>query len=392
MSNSKTVYPILIAICFAHLINDLLQIVLQTSFPLFKEEYQLSYAQIGVITLTFQLTSSIFQPFVGYYTDKKPQPYSFVLGMLFSLTGIIGLSFATDYWTLLTAAAIIGFGSSIFHPEASKLAYHASGGKRGLAQSIFQIGGNTGTAIGPLLVTLIVLNHTQKNIAYFSILAIIGIGILVYIGKWYTKYLASNVTSKQVAKIPFPLSPNKTRLSFLILLILLFSKYFYSASITNYLQFYLIENFDFTVDKAQKYLFVYLIAVAMGTLIGGPIGDRIGRKYVIWFSILGTAPFTLLLPYANEFWTLILLFSIGIILASAFSAILVYAQELLPGKTGTVSGFFFGFAFGMGGIGAALIGNWADVYGLKTVFSACSFLPLLGILTVFLPNLRNNQK
>lgn len=392
-SSSATAYPILLAISAAHFINDLLQIILQTNFPQFKDAYALSYTQIGVITLVFQLTSSILQPFVGNYTDKHPMPYSFVIGMSFSLIGIVLLSFANDYMSILIAAALIGMGSSIFHPEASKLAYYASGGKRGLAQSIFQIGGNGGTAVGPLLVALIVVTRGQRYILFFTLFALVGIVILYYIGKWYKNYLTHH--KRQVKKgmsMELFLPKKQIRISFVILLILIFSKYFYVASITSYLHLYLIEKFNFSIEKAQSYLFAYLFAVALGTLIGGPIGDRIGRKYVIWISVLGVTPFTLLLPFANPFWVLILLLIIGIIISSAFPAIIVYAQELLPGRTGMVSGFFYGFAFGMGGIGAAFLGSLADKYGLTNVFLWCSYLPLLGLLTVYLPNLKKYQK
>ncbi len=391
--DSSTAYPILFAICMAHFFNDLLQIVLQTSFPQFKEDYSLSYTQIGMITLTFQMTSSILQPFVGNYTDKHPMPYSFVIGMTFSLVGIVSLSFAGDYLSILMSAALIGVGSSVFHPEASKLAFYASGGRRGLAQSIFQIGGNGGTAVGPLLMTAIVVSHGQRYISVFALFAIAGIILLFFIGRWYQNYLLHNKRKlKKGMSMELFLPKKQLRKSFIVLLVLIFSKYFYVSSITSYLHLYLIEKFHFTIGKAQSYLFAYLFAVAIGTLIGGPIGDRIGRKYVIWISVLGVAPFTMLLPYANPFWALVLLVIIGVVIASAFPAIIVYAQELLPGRTGMVSGFFYGFAFGMGGIGAAFLGGLADEYGLIKVFYWCSFLPLLGLLTVYLPNLKKYQK
>lgn len=392
-SSSLTVYPVLFAICLAHFINDLLQIVLISNFPEFKENYALSYAQIGVITLTFQITSSILQPFVGNYTDKHPQPFSFLIGMIFTLIGIVSLSFADSYSSILISAVLIGLGSSVFHPEASKLSYYASGGRRGLAQSIFQIGGNTGTAVGPLLVTAIVLSRGQRYISVFAIFALIGIAILYYIGRWYKNYLIQNERQvKKAMSMELPLPKKQVITTLIVLLILIFSKYFYTASITSYLHLYLIEKYHFEVETAQGYLFVYLFAVAMGTFIGGPVGDKIGRKYVIWISILGVAPFTMLLPFANPFWMLILLVLIGVIISSAFSAILVYAQELLPGRTGMVSGFFFGFAFGMGGIGAASLGKLADWYGLDQVFHWCSYLPLLGILAIYIPNLKNVKK
>lgn len=389
----KTAYSIVFSICAAHLINDLLQIVLQSNFPIFKEDYNLTYAQIGVITFTFQITSSLLQPFVGNFTDKHPLPYSFVIGMSFTLIGILSLSFANGYTSILISSSIIGMGSSIFHPEASKLAFYASGGRRGLAQSIFQIGGNTGTAIGPLLVALIVLPYGQRYIAFFGVFALIGIFILYRVGKWYKNYLKEHrrqVRSSLHVELEYP--KGKVVITLVILLLLIFSKNFYMASMTSFLQFFLIDKFGFTVEKSQTYLFIFLLSVALGTLIGGPLGDKIGRKSVIWFSILGSAPFALMLPYMNEIWTLILLIIIGLILASAFPSILVYGQELLPGRTGMISGFFYGFAFGMGGVGAAVLGNLADSIGMNQVFIWCSFLLLIGMLAVYIPNIKHLRK
>jgi len=391
-ATNTTVYSILLAVCSAHFINDLLQIVLISNFPDFRDNYQLSFAQIGIITLAFQLTSSIFQPVVGNFTDKHPMPYSFMIGMSSTLAGIIYLSFANNYHSILLAAVLIGLGSSIFHPESSKLCFYAAGGRRGLAQSIFQIGGNIGSALGPLLVTLIVLHKSQRNIGYFGIFAVVGICILFYVGRWYSKFLRAHrreVKGAQHMELEYPMKKVVTTL--LILLLLIFSKYFYIASINSFLQLYLIDKFHFTTQESQTYLFAYLFAVALGTLLGGPLGDKYGRKYVIWFSILGVAPFTLILPYASPGWILFLLVMIGIILSSAFAAILVYAQELLPGRTGMISGFFYGFAFGMGGIGAAVLGGLADAYSLEVVFKWCAFLPLLGIFTVFIPNLKHTN-
>lgn len=386
---TKTVYPILITLCAAHFINDLLQIVLQSAFPEFKANYDLSYLQIGIITLVFQLSSSILQPIVGNYTDKHPLPYSFAIGMSFTLCGIVLLSLANGYGMILISAALIGIGSSIFHPESSKLAFYVAGGKRGWAQSIFQIGGNVGTAIGPLLFIFIVIPNSQAYIAYFALFAVVGIVLVSYIGKWYKRFLAQNDRIvKGAMKLHYAVPRKKMIVSLIVLLVLVFSKFFYIASIKSYLLLYLIDKFDFTNSQAQGYLFAYLAAVGVGTLIGGPLGDRFGRKYIIWFSILGVAPFTLLLPFANAFWVLILLIVIGIILSSAFPSIIVYAQELLPGRTGMISGFFYGFAFGMGGIGAALLGQLADLEGLQNVFIWCSFLPLLGLTAIFLPNLK----
>lgn len=378
----------LLAICMAHFINDFLQIILQTSFPMFKENYALTYFQIGMITLVFQITSSVLQPLVGNYTDKHPLPYSFAFGMVFTLIGVLSLSYASNYEWILISAALIGIGSSIFHPESSKLAFYVAGGRRGLAQSIFQIGGNTGTAIGPIIITAVVLHRTQRHIGIFAFVALAGIILLYYIGKWYQNFLITHKREISYAREFHPVVHRKKLVStLLILLILIFSKYFYSASITSYLHLYLMDKFGFSVDKAQAYLFTYLAAVAVGVLIGGPIGDKLGRKFVIWFSILGAAPFTLMLPYANPTWVLVLLILIGLILSSAFPSIIVYGQELLPGRTGMVSGFFYGFAFGMGGIGAAFLGSIADHFGLEQVYIWCAFLPLIGLLAAFLPNL-----
>lgn len=385
----KTVYPILFAISFAHLLNDLLQSIIPTIYPLIKDTYHLSFSQIGMITFTFQITASLLQPFVGNYTDKKPKPYSFVIGMLFTLAGIVQLAYSYDFISVLLSVACVGIGSSIFHPEASKLSFYASGGRRGLAQSIFQLGGNAGTAIGPLLVVLIVVPYGQSNVIWFIVPAFLGIAVLLKVGNWYKGHLFLRSKNKGAAADALPVLPRRQVItSIVILLVLIFSKYFYTASISNYFTFYLIDKFQLTVTQSQVYLFLFLASVAAGTLLGGPLGDRFGRKYVIWFSILGVAPFTLLLPYANLYWTGILIVIIGIILASAFSAIIVYAQELLPGKTGMISGLFFGFAFGMGAIGSALLGNLADHAGISFVYQLCSFLPLLGIITWFLPNLK----
>lgn len=387
-SKLQTVYPILIAICFAHLINDLLQSVIPSMYPLMREKYALSYSEIGLITFTFQITSSLLQPFVGFYTDKRPQPFSFVFGMFFTLAGIIMLSFSNSYHMLLLSAGFVGLGSSVFHPESSKLAYFASGGRRGLAQSIFQLGGNTGSAIGPLLIASIVAVYGQIYILLFTIVSAIGIVVLFKVGKWYKDHLKWRAASNSRKEERHSLSKSKVVISIMILLILIFSKFFYNASMTSYFTFFLIDKFHVTAQQSQFYLFVYLISVAAGTLVGGPIGDRFGRKYVIWFSILGVAPFTLLMPHVGFAWTIILSVIIGFVLSSAFSAIIVYAQELLPGRIGMVSGLFFGFAFGMGGLGAALLGDLADeLQSIQKVFFVCSFLPLIGIFTLFLPTI-----
>ncbi len=384
-----TVYTILFSISFAHLLNDMMQSVIPSIYPMIKENYQLSFSQIGWITFTFQLTASLLQPFVGHYTDRNPKPYSFAIGMLFTLSGMVMLASASSYPSLLIAVALVGTGSSIFHPEASKVAYFASGGKRGLAQSIFQIGGNTGSAIGPLLVAAIVIPHGQRYILWFLVAASVGIAVLSTVGRWYKDHLFQRAKSKTKLEEKKPaLSRSRIVLSITILLLLIFSKYFYLTSITSYYTFYLIQKFGLSVQQSQFHLFLFLISVAVGTLAGGPLGDRFGRKIIIWVSILGIAPFTILLPHANLFWTSVLSILIGVIMASAFSAILVYAQELLPGKIGLVSGLFFGFAFGIAGIGSALLGKLADYTSLNTVFHLCAYLPLLGIITAFLPDLR----
>lgn len=384
----KTAYPILFAVCMAHLLNDMQQSVIPSVYPMLKEKYLLSFTQIGLITFTFQITASLLQPFVGFSTDKKPRPYSFVLGMCFTLSGLVLLSFASHFYFILLAVALVGVGSSIFHPEASRVAFLASGGRRGLAQSIFQLGGNTGSAIGPLL-ALIAVVHGQKHILWFTLASLLAIFVLYKIGSWYQNHLQLRAAGKiSHTEAHHGFSPKVVRNSVVILLVLIFSKYFYTAGISNYFTFFLIDKFQLTKEQAQIYLFAYLAAVATGTLLGGPLGDRFGRKYIIWFSILGAAPFALMLPYANLFWAGVLVVIIGVIISSAFSAILVYAQELMPGKVGMISGLFFGFAFGMGGLGSAVLGYVADLKGIQYVFQVCAFLPLIGMITVFLPNVR----
>ncbi|MDB5250288.1 MAG: transporter [Segetibacter sp.] len=385
----KTVFSILLTISFSHLLNDTIQSLIPAIYPMVKDSYRLSFSQVGLITLTFQLAASLLQPFVGFYTDKKPQPFSLAVGMGLSLIGLVILALNQSYQVLLVSVALIGLGSSVFHPEASKVAFMASGGRRGLAQSIFQVGGNAGSALGPLLAAAIIIPFGQTNILWFSLLALLAIILLIVVGKWYSsnkhrikgKSRASHMEGRPV------ISQKRITVSIVILLVLIFSKYFYLACMSSYYTFYLIDKFQVSVQSSQVYLFVFLFAVAAGTLLGGPLGDRFGRKYIIWFSILGAAPFTLLLPYASLFWTSVLTVFIGFILASAFSAILVYAQELIPGKVGMIAGLFFGFAFGMGGIGSALLGALADHTSINYVFKVCSFLPLIGILTAFLPNI-----
>ncbi|MFO7445110.1 MAG: MFS transporter [Ignavibacteriaceae bacterium] len=389
----KTVYPIIFAISFSHMMNDTLQSVIPAIYPLIKDSFKLSFAQVGLITLTFQLSASIFQPVVGFYTDKKPKPYSLATGMGFTLCGLVLLSFSFSYAMILSSVALIGVGSSVFHPEASRVAYLASGGKRGTAQSIFQVGGNAGSSLGPLLAALIIVPYGKSNIIWFSFIALLAIIVLYKVGGWYRQNVqqVKKPGSSAEAFKAERLLKKEVIIPVGILLVLIFSKYFYIASMTSYLTFYLIEKFHVSVQSSQIYLFILLVSLAAGTLIGGPIGDRFGRKYVIWFSILGAAPFTLLLPFANLFWTAILIVFIGLILASAFPAILVYAQEFLPGKIGTITGLFFGFAFGIGGIGSALLGELADRTSIIFVYQVCAFLPLIGLITWFLPNIEKNN-
>jgi MFS transporter, FSR family, fosmidomycin resistance protein len=387
---SKTIFRILLLISFSHLLNDTIQSLIPSIYPIVKNSFQLSFTQIGYITLTFQLAASIFQPVVGFYTDRKAQPFSLATGMVFSAAGLIALAFATNYPMILVSVALIGTGSAIFHPEASKVANLAAGRQRGLAQSIFQVGGNAGSSIGPLLAALIIAHRGQQTIAWFTILPALALILLINVGNWY-KVRATTSPKKQIPgsnhRNQNLLTRRRIMISVLILLVLIFSKYFYLASMTSYYTFYLISKFHLSVKDAQLHLFIFLFSVAAGTLLGGPIGDRFGRKYVIWFSILGVAPFTMLLPYMNLLWTSVLTVFIGVILASAFSAILVYAQELLPGNLGLVSGLFFGFAFGMGGLGSAVLGMIADRTSIYYVYQLCAFLPLIGILTAFLPDI-----
>ena len=386
----QTVYSILFSIAFAHLLNDLLQAVIPASYPILKQNFNLTFSQIGLITLAYQLAASILQPLVGLYTDKRPKPFSQIFGMLFSMSGIICLSYASSFEMIIIAVILVGIGSSIFHPEASRISFLASGGKRGLAQSIFQLGGNAGTAIGPLLIALIVVPNSQFYIIWFVVAALIGLMVLSRIALWYQQHLSLRSTTKAVIDVP-NLSQKTIVTAVLILLVLIFSKFFYMASMSSYFTFYLIEKFGLPVQDAQFYLVLFLVSCAIGTLLGGPIGDKFGRKYVIWFSVLGAAPFTLLLPYVDLFWTGALSVLIGIIMSSAFPAILVYAQELLPKKLGMVSGLFYGFAFGMGGLGSALLGNLADHTSITHVYFSCAYLPLIGIVAFFLPNLKKKN-
>jgi len=383
-----TAFRILAAIGVCHLLNDMMQSVIPAVYPIFKSSYRLDFGQIGLITLTSQLTASLLQPLVGLYTDHRPKPYSLPIGMGFTLFGLLLLSRAPGFAMILAAVALIGVGSSVFHPESARIARMASGGRYGLAQSLFAVGGNAGSALGPLMAAFVVLPGGQRSIAWFSAAALLSIVILARVGAGFTAHL--NARSQHPAshgEAHARLPSKKIAVAIAVLIALIFSKYFYLASLTSYYTFYLIYKFHLSVRSAQIHLFVFLGAVAVGTLVGGPVGDRVGRKYVIWWSILGCLPFTLLLPSASLFWTGILTVIIGLVLSSAFSAILVYAQELIPGKVGAISGLFFGLAFGMGGIGAALLGKLADFTSIAFVYRVCSFLPMIGLLTAFLPNL-----
>ncbi|WP_024870665.1 MFS transporter [Tolumonas lignilytica] len=386
IKTNSTRFQVLGAISFSHFLNDMLQSLIFAIYPLLKGNYALSFTQIGFLTLTYQLTASILQPMVGFYTDKHPKPYSLVLGMGSTCTGLLLLSHANTYPLLLIAAAMVGLGSSIFHPESSRVARMASGGQHGLAQSIFQVGGNAGTATGPLLAALIIFPFGQGSLAWFSLAALLAMFVLWRVGNWYR--VQHRRQKQSVTTRPMTLSRNRIAVVIGILLLLITSKYLYLASLTNYYTFYLMHHFGLNAQTAQYHLFIFLFAVAAGTVLGGPIGDRVGRKRVIWFSILGVAPFTLTLPHVDLFWTSVLSFIIGFILASAFSAILVYAQELVPGRVGTISGLFFGFAFGVAGIGAALIGKLADQYGIEYVYQLCGWLPLMGVITALLPSMK----
>ncbi len=386
-AETRTALAVLLALSACHLLNDTIQSLLPAIYPVLQQNYALSFTQIGILHFCFQVTASLLQPAVGLYTDKRPMFRLSTFGMGASLLGLVILAFATHYWVLLVAAMSIGVGSSIFHPDSSRIARAASGGQYGLAQSVFQVGGNTGSAIGPLLAAYVVLPFGQTSIAWFSVLALIGMVLLWNIGTWArAQHLRRAAASRSTAPLGSVLPHRKLIAVIGVLALLVFTKYIYLASITSFYTFFLIEKFGLSVRDSQLMLFVFLGAVALGTLIGGPIGDRIGRKAVIWVSILGVLPFTLALPYANLLWTGILSFIIGVVIASAFSAIIVYAQQLVPGRVGLISGLFFGFAFGIAGAGAAALGAVADWKGIVFVYHVCSFLPLLGLLTVFLPS------
>ncbi len=385
VSAERTAFRVLAAISFCHFLNDMLQSVIPALYPILKESYRLDFSQIGLITLTGQAVASLLQPVVGYYTDRNPQPWSLAFGMVCTMTGISLLSIASSFGLILIAVAVLGFGSAIFHPESSRIARKASGGQHGLAQSLFQVGGNAGSATGPLLAAFVVMPRGQGSVAWFALAALAGIALLTRIGFWYRARL--DTPRGRVSRAPGQtMSRARIALAVGVLLMLIFSKYFYMASLTTYYTFYLINKFGVSVQHAQVMLFFFLGAVAAGTIIGGPVGDRIGRRYVIWVSILGVLPFSLILPWANLFWTGVLSVIIGLVLASAFSAILVYAQELLPGNIGMISGLFFGFAFGMGGLGAAVLGKLADATSVTFVYQVCAWLPAIGLLTAFLPD------
>ena len=394
-TGGKTVFKILLAISFCHLLNDTVQSLIPAIYPILRTSFHLNLGQIGLIALTSQVTASLLQPLVGLYTDRRPQPYSLAVGMGITLIGLLAFSMAPSFGTILVAAALVGIGSAVFHPESSRVARMASGGQHGMAQSLFQVGGNAGTALGPSLAAL-ALPKGQSSIAWYSLVALLGMLLLTNIGSWLSQHRSFQLKSfPNDSALPASLesvhhrtfSNKKVAFCLAILVALMFSKFFYLASLISYYTFYLMNRFHLSVHDAQLHLSLFLGAVAAGTFIGGPVGDKIGRKFVIWCSILGVLPFTLVLPYANLLWTTVLSVVIGFILASAFSAILVYAQELVPGRVGAVSGLFFGFAFGLGGVGAALLGKLADLTDLNFVYHVCSFLPAIGILTAFLPNL-----
>ncbi len=391
-----TVYSILFAISFGHFINDLLQAVIPSIYPMLKENFSLNFTQIGLITLAFQLSASILQPFVGRYTDRRPNPKSLAIGMGFTLIGLVSLSMASNFLFVLLSVCLVGIGSSVFHPEASRVAQLASGGRKGLAQSIFQVGGNAGSAIGPLMAALIIIPHGQAHIQWFCLIALVGILLLSVVGKWYKGNIqergrlrsSTGIENQNPADSTYVLSRGKVISSIVILLVLIFSKYIYMTSMTSYFTFYLIGKFGLSVQESQFYLFAFLAAVAIGTILGGPLGDRYGRKLIIWISILGAAPFTLALPHVGLTLTVILAVIIGVIISSAFSAILVYATDLVPGKVGMIAGLFFGFAFGIAGLGSAFLGWLADHTSIEYVFRICAYLPLIGIVTGFLPNVK----
>jgi MFS transporter, FSR family, fosmidomycin resistance protein len=389
MTGERTVFAVLGALSFSHLLNDLVSSLVPAVYPMLKSSFNLNFAEVGLITLAYQLTASLLQPAVGLYTDRRPMPYSLPVGMAFTLGGLLLLSRAPHFLVVLLAAALVGTGSAIFHPESSRIARAASGGRHGFAQSLFQMGGSTGSAVGPLLAAIIIMPRGQHSIALFALVTLLAIVVLTLVCRWYNRERVAR-KARPVARAaapPHAVPARRTGVALLVLLSLVFSKYFYLASLTSYYTFYLMDKFHVTVENAQIHLFVFLGAAALGTFFGGPIGDRYGRKIVIWGSIVGVLPFTLMLPYANLFWTGVLSVVIGLVLSSAFSAILVYATELIPGKVGMISGLFFGLAFGIAGIGAAVLGEVADLTSITFVYHLCAYLPLIGLLTAFLPNI-----
>ena len=392
LGKNETVYFILTSVAVCHVLTDSMASLLPSIYPMFKSLLHLSFGQVGLLALTVQLTSSLLQPIVGLYTDRHPKPFSLPIALGSTFIGLLLLSAASSFHAVVFAAAFMGLGSSVFHPESSRVARMASGGQYGLAQSMFQVGGNIGFAVGPLLVAFVVLSRGQSSIAWFSLIALATIMLLIPVSFWYRSHLTHKTNPSPIHAAESLVSPKKVRASVAILVALIFSKYFYLSSINNYLIFYLISKFHVSLRDAQIHLFLFMASAAVGTFVGGPIGDRVGRKYVIWVSILGVLPFTLLLPHANLFWTTILTVIIGLVLASAFSAIVVYAQELLPGKVGMIAGLFFGLAFGIAGVGAALFGRLADLTSIDFVYKVCAYLPAIGLLTAFLPNLHEPKR
>jgi FSR family fosmidomycin resistance protein-like MFS transporter len=386
-------FAVILALSFSHMLNDTMQSLIPALYPMLKQTYSLNYAQIGLITLAFYFTAAILQPLVGIYTDRHPQTYALAAGMGSTFIGLILLSTASSYPMLLVAAALVGLGSSVFHPESSRVARLASGGRHGMAQSMFQVGGNVGSSLGPLLAAYIVLRRGQGSIAWFSLVALVAMTVLTMVGRWYRRERLRNAARPKARAASGSVALSKRRIvaAISVLFMLILSKYVYIGSLSSYYTFYLMNKFGLPIQTAQVYLFVFLLSVALGTVVGGPIGDRFGRKYVIWVSILGVLPFTLILPFAGLFWTAVLSVVIGLILSSAFSAILVFAQELVPGKVGLIAGLFFGFAFGIGGLGAAALGELADLTSIEHVYRLCAYLPLMGLLTVFLPNIEGKR-
>lgn len=387
----KTAYAVIFAVAFCHLINDVMQSLLTAIYPILKQTHGLDFVQVGLLSFTFQVTASLLQPLIGIQTDRRPQPYSLAVGMGFTLVGLVMLGFADDYRLLLAGAAAIGLGSAVFHPESSRVARLASGGRYGFAQSTFQVGGNAGAAIGPLLAAFVVVPRGQSAVAWFGFAALIGMVVLAQVGRWYAARLRE-AAQRQAPARTLAFDRRTTGVALAVLVLLTLSKHAYAAAIVNYFTFYLIEKFGVDVQTSQVMLFLYLAASAVGVYLGGPIGDRFGAKFVIWFSILGALPFALALPYADLGWTIVLAMVIGAVLSSAFPAIVVFGQELMPGRVGMVAGMFFGFAFGMGGIGAAVLGVLADSHGIEFVYQICAFLPLLGLLTVLLPTIEHPRR